>query len=79
MNTEDTEDNVSSHLFLVRLWSKEVDGSAEREWGGRVQHILSGEGHNFEEWDGLIRFLVMMLPTLNALQQPQTTDKVNHE
>jgi hypothetical protein len=66
-------ENEGSHLFLVRLWpkSKEANGRAEGEWCwcGRVQHVLSGEAHNFRDWPGLIDLLLTMMPTLDTVQQ----------
>jgi hypothetical protein len=61
-----------SHLFLVRLWSEEMEKLGELgevgdqkgwEWRGRVQHVLSGEAHTFHDWPTLIRLLLEMAET----------------
>jgi hypothetical protein len=60
-----------SHLFLLRLWAeseKESEqlggqlGEQVLQWHGRVQHIISGETHNFLTWPMLIDLLLEMLP-----------------
>ena len=51
-------------LFLVRFWLEE-DMSSEPEgqsgWGGRVQRAVSGEIHEFNDWDALVKALRTML------------------
>jgi len=83
-----SKDNEGSHLFLVRLWPKEkvVEGNptpnpnpnqdprANGEWSGRVQHVMSGEAHNFHEWGALIEWLLTMMPTVDTPQQEETND-----
>jgi hypothetical protein len=60
-----------SHLFLVRLWPAGAD-SAGQEWYGRVQHVVSGEAHTFEDWATLIEWLRGML-TLGCVAQLDDT------
>ncbi len=54
-------------LFLVRLWSKDKDGSnAGRDsgpvaWQGKVQRIVDGEAHLFSSLQGLTDWLLVML------------------
>ena len=70
MNTTQQQDLDRSQLFLVRLWAeqgREESGdsarpSAEIEWHGRVQHIVSGEAHSFHDWPALVDLLLTMLP-----------------
>jgi hypothetical protein len=50
-----------SHLFMVRLWSEEVED--RKGWQGRVQHVLSGETRTFEDWRMLISLLLEMAET----------------
>jgi hypothetical protein len=57
----------SSHLFLVRLWPDSAD-PARHEWYGRVQHVVSGEAHTFEDWATLIEWLRGML-TVGSIPQ----------
>ena len=62
-----------SDLFLLRLWTDEADDpplnpqssvltphSSQRR-RGRLLHIVSGEGHNFDDWRGLVDLLEEML------------------
>jgi hypothetical protein len=55
--------NRNSYLFTLRLWSEEP-GGGQREWRGRVQHVLSGEVRYFRGWSGLTAFLQEMLKNL---------------
>lgn len=53
-----------THLFLVRLWSKEAEGDRDQAgWRGKVQHVLSGEAHAFQGWPALIDLLLEMAET----------------
>lgn len=55
----------SSTLFLVRLW---VDEAAEEDVAlqGRVVHVLSGQAHDFHDWQTLTRLLLEMMPGAEA-------------
>ncbi len=49
-----------SHLFLLRLWG---EGARDGEgWQGRLQHVVSGEAHSFNDWPTLVTLLLAMLP-----------------
>ena len=53
-----------SDLFLVRVWpapDAEEISDPEVAWHGRVQHVLTGEAHNFEDLRVLISKLEGML------------------
>jgi hypothetical protein len=65
-----------SDLFLLRLWAGNAgeqagDGADARGegregneacmWHGRLLHVLSGEGHNFDGWQGLVEVLREMV------------------
>ena len=52
-----------SQLFLVRLWAEKGVDNEEKEWHGRVQHIVSGEAHTFHDWPTLVDLLLTMLPS----------------
>ena len=60
-----------SHLFLVRVWPDGAD-SAGHEWYGRVQHVVSGEAHTFEDWATLIEWLRGMLTAGSVRQLTET-------
>ncbi|HEY0070925.1 MAG TPA: hypothetical protein VGE04_13245 [Chloroflexia bacterium] len=56
----------TSHLFLVRLWEGPGDsigpeGASGGEWKGKVQHVVSGEAHNFEDLPSLLDYLRAMM------------------
>ena len=55
------EQNQSSHLFMVRLWSDAVED--HKGWRGRVQHVLSGETHTFHDWSTLVDLFLEMAET----------------
>lgn len=69
---------AASHLFLVRLWAEPGDGTGgdgpfatgngapDREWKGKVQHVVSGESHTFEDLTSLVDYLRAMMPTAAA-------------
>jgi hypothetical protein len=56
-----SDQNQSSHLFVVRLWSEDVRD--HKEWCGRIQHVLSGEAYTFHDWPSLIELLLEMAET----------------
>ncbi|HEX8229728.1 MAG TPA: hypothetical protein VF826_10500 [Chloroflexia bacterium] len=43
-----------------------VGGAAEREWKGKVQHVVSGESHTFQDLPSLLDFLRAMMPAPSA-------------
>ena len=84
------KENEGSYVFLLRLWPQEAGGEAEGEanspavgpavgraepsWCGRVQHVMSGEAHNFQDWPGLVDLLLTMMPVPDTAQQQETVD-----
>lgn len=50
-------------LFVVRFWLQEVSGESEGQsrWGGRIQRPVSGESHEFNDWEALVKVLQTML------------------
>jgi hypothetical protein len=65
---------ATSHLFLVRLWREDL-GSDQREWRGRVQHILSGQVRYFREWSALVTILQKMISALLDDEDKDETDQ----
>ena len=65
---------AASHLFLVRLWEESgepgdgtLEGSqvadpTDREWKGKVQHVVTGESHTFQDLPSLLDYLRAMMP-----------------
>lgn len=51
----------NTQLFLVRLWT-DVDDDGRPVWRGKLQHVVSGEAHYFQEWPALIARLQAALP-----------------
>jgi hypothetical protein len=49
-----------SQLFTVRMWPEPL-GTGQIEWRGKVDHVTSGEGYAFRDWDRLIVYLEKML------------------
>ena len=49
-----------SQLFAVRMWPEPL-GDGRSEWRGKVEHVTSGEGYAFRDWDRLIACLETML------------------
>jgi hypothetical protein len=60
----------AANLYLVRLWAQDQDiegdasdsatpGSAN--WQGRVQRVIDGESHQFDNLQGLVDLLLQML------------------
>ena len=41
----------------------DIAGAADREWKGKVQHVVSGESHTFQDLPSLLDFLRTMMPT----------------
>jgi hypothetical protein len=84
------KENEGSYVFLLRLWPQEEYGTADgtakatanstangrvdTRWCGRVQHVMSGEAHNFQDWSGLVDLLLTMMPVPDAAQQQETAD-----
>jgi len=50
-------------LFLVRFWLQDRSSQPEGQiqWGGKVQRAVSGESHEFNDWDALVKALRTML------------------
>jgi hypothetical protein len=65
-------------LFLVRFWLEDISSESEGRsgWGGRVQRAVSGESHEFNDWDALVKALRAMLaatsPSFTVVGLPET-------
>ncbi|MEA2575109.1 MAG: hypothetical protein QOH93_2407 [Chloroflexia bacterium] len=54
-----------------------MDGAASREWKGKVQHVVTGESHTFQDLPSLLNYLRAMMPAPPAvapLSEPATTE-----
>ncbi|MDQ3930538.1 MAG: hypothetical protein M3328_15515 [Chloroflexota bacterium] len=73
MDADAGQDPGSSQLFLVRLWADDAipEGAGGPDGGdshlhGKVMHVLSGKGSNFNDWPTLLDLLTkMMSPASN--------------
>jgi hypothetical protein len=68
--------NPSSHLFMVRFWSEEVE-SGRVEWRGQVQYVSAGAGevHYFRDCATLVAKLQTILsPASGANYHPSLPD-----
>ena len=65
-------------LFLVRFWLQDMSSQPEgqSQWGGRVQRAVSGESHEFNDWEALVKVLRTMLaatsPSFMVDELPET-------
>ncbi len=53
-----------ANLYLVRVWNEDGsvgDGGGAATWHGRVQRVVDGESHPFNNWQDLINVLQEML------------------
>lgn len=55
---------IESELFTLRIWHSGLDG--EREWRGRIEHVLSGEVYYFRNRQMLLEQLERILPDAEA-------------
>jgi len=67
-------------LFLVRVWLGEPTpgsiSSVTGEWHGRVQRVVDGESHHFNDWPGLVSLLMAML---DPVQQEQGQERLQQD
>ena len=51
-----------THLFLVRVWSRQAgdSGDGSELLGGKVQRVVDGEAHSFDDWQTLVELLIKM-------------------
>jgi hypothetical protein len=67
-NMESQNPSNPSHLFLVRLWSEEIN-EGDTVWCGKVQHVTRGRANQFRGLPTLVNILVAMLPDAARLGQ----------
>jgi hypothetical protein len=53
------ENVKQTDFFMLRVSSRKA-GDGDVEVRGKVQHVLTGEAHEFSDWEGLRRLLVRM-------------------
>lgn len=57
-----------SNLFVLRIWTQEGDDQeSDARWQGQVKRAVDGAAHHFDDWQGLVGWLVDNLegnPTL---------------
>ena len=45
-----------SQLFTIRVWREDLADNRV-EWRGQVQHVISGKGRYFRDWQTMVAFL----------------------
>lgn len=73
MEADPGKDPDTSQVFLVRLWAGGAGGEErsdaaehpESRLHGRVMHVLSGQGSNFNDWPTLLGLLNKMMTPIN--------------
>lgn len=76
MNDEESVTYAHSQLFTLRLWAEEgPDG--QREWRGKLRHVLTGDVRYFRDWPALIPVLLAMLRTLETTPPTDGDPSVN--
>ena len=59
-----------SNLFLIRFWAEDMsDGTSGIRWRGKVQRVMDGESHDFDDLEVLIDLLLAMLSTNERRQR----------
>ena len=66
MGSSHNEHHRRTNLFLVRVWAdqgsdEDENSGGEKEWHGRVQLVVDGESHRFDDLQGLVDMLREML------------------
>lgn len=74
MSTHQSQHLKRTNLFLLRVWTEDAGDSAsdgsgnaagsdsgKAEWHGKVQRVVDGESHQFNNWQDLIDLLLEML------------------
>lgn len=46
---------------MVRMWIEDL-GEGNKDWRGKVQHVISGQVRYFRDWPMLIAILQEMIP-----------------
>jgi hypothetical protein len=83
----------TSDLFLLRLWTDEAveppgaqhsaRATAPSQRHGRLLHVYSGEGRNFDDWHGLVDLLEEMFSPLDqqspSALQPASSESAGQE
>lgn len=65
---DSTRHYSGSSLFLIRLWANGSTGEQVR-WSGKVQHVVTGEAHEFHSWPEMLSAMQSMLPKTEAGEQ----------
>jgi hypothetical protein len=58
-----------SDLFLVRMWTEDT-GSGRKLAYGKVHRAVSGEAHQFDDWQGLLDRLRAMVTDDSGCKAP---------
>ena len=58
-----------SDLFLVRMWTEDTEAGRKLAYG-KVHRAVSGEAHQFDDWQGLLDQLRAMLTDFKVGRSP---------
>ncbi|GAB4504398.1 MAG: hypothetical protein Fur0043_13920 [Anaerolineales bacterium] len=63
------------NTFVVRFWWKWQGGGLDqtRAWRGRIEHVQSGEGMTFHEFDQLLGFIKRFITPLPSSKDVERT------
>ena len=65
---EDTTLGAETHLYLIRIWRRK-SSDAHHALRGKVQHVVSGEAHVFEGYQGLANAIERMMGEREGARQ----------
>lgn len=64
---DESKQDDSSYLFLVRLWPGGGARGDRASWQGRVQHVATGNAGSFTDWPSLVNLLTSLATTPTRL------------
>lgn len=48
---------TSTHVFVIRLWTEEVDEEGRATWRGHITHVLTGKRRYLDTMEGISAFI----------------------
>jgi hypothetical protein len=60
------------------VWTEEISDN-QQEWGGRIQHIPSGETQYFRDWQSLVAHLQAILSKRDLLAKNNQSKTIKGE
>lgn len=72
---DESKQDESSFLFLVRLWPWVSPNGDKASWQGKVQHIATGNAGSFADWPSLVNLLTSLATTPSRLLNAGTAGR----